>query len=456
MTKDKPVNVGEIYNVSIDNMGNNGEGIGKIEGFTIFVDDAIPGDSMNVEIYEVKKKFARGNIKKLLVSSLQRIKPRCSIASNCGGCQIQHMDYRWQLEHKAQKVEDSIERIAKLEDVVVHPTIGMEDPWGYRNKAQFPVGNYEGEIVVGFYEKQSHSIVDIDDCPVQHSANKQIVEEVKRYMEENNIHAYNEVTGEGTIRHIVTRVGFATGEIMVIIVAARRHLPGNNLLADRLVKKIPEVKSVVLNINDRKTNVILGKECITLWGQDYITDFIGNIQFRISPLSFFQVNPVQTRVLYNKALEYANLKGNETVIDAYCGTGTISLFLAQKAEKVYGIEVVEQAVEDARTNARMNGMDNVEFIAGKSEEIMPRLYKKGLRPEVVVVDPPRKGCETLLLDAIVSMQPERVVYVSCNPSTLARDLKYLDERGYKTLEIQPMDMFPHTAHVECVVRIYKK
>jgi len=369
MKKDKPVQLGRTYDIDIKNMGNNGEGIGRIEGFTVFVDDALPGDRVEAEIYEVKKNFARGNIKKLRVPSLQRIEPRCPIAFDCGGCQIQHMDYNRQLEYKTQKVRNSIERIAKLEGVIVHPAIGMEDPWRYRNKVQFPVGNYKGKPVAGFYEKQSHRIVDIDDCPVQHSANRGIVEEVKRHMKENNIPAYNEATGEGTIRHIVTRVGFATGEIMVIIVAACRYLPGNNMLVDRLVKKIPWVKSVVLNINDRKTNVILGKECITLWGRDYITDYIGNIQFRISPLSFFQVNPVQTRVLYNKALEYADLKGNETVVDAYCGIGTISLFLAQKAGKVYGIEVVEQAVGDARTNARINGMDNVEFVAGKSEEV---------------------------------------------------------------------------------------
>lgn len=456
MKEDKPVKAGRTYEMDINSMGVNGEGIGRIEGFTVFVENAVPGDRVEVEIQEVKKRFARGVLKKVLIPSVQRAGERCPLVYRCGGCQIQQVDYRWQLEYKTQKVKDSIERIAKLDGVTIHPTIGMENPWRYRNKAQFPVGHAGGRIATGFYERKTHKIVDIGDCLIQHGINRSIVREVREYMESNGIPAYDEGTGKGIVRHIVTRVAFATGEVMVVIVATSPVLPKSELLVERLVKNIPSIKSIVLNINNRKTNVILGKECITLWGQDYITDCIGDLQFRISPLSFYQVNPVQTLVLYNKALEYADLKGGETVIDAYCGIGTISLFLARRAAKVYGIEVVKEAVEDARINAQINGIGNAEFITGQAEEVMPRLFEDGIRPDVIVVDPPRKGCEESLLETIVSMRPDRVVYVSCNPATLARDLKYLDQRGYRTVEIQPVDMFPHTAHVETVVLIKRK
>lgn len=456
MKRAKPVIEGKSYNIDILSMGNNGEGIGRKEGFTIFVEDALPGDRVKVVVDEVKKKYARARLLEVIVPSEQRIESRCPSALKCGGCQIQHMDYRWQLEHKTQKVIDSIERIGGLKGIVVKPAIGMEEPWRYRNKAQFPIGEMEGTLKAGFYVKKSHHIVEIDDCIIQHEANSSIIREVKRFMQEYNIPAYNESSGEGIIRHVVTRVGCTTGEIMVIVVATRRYFPGKDELAKRLSERIPGVTSIILNINERNTNVILGEECVTLWGNDYIRDFIGELEFQISPLSFFQVNPIQTLVLYDKAVEYAGLSGSQTVIDAYCGIGTISLFLAKSAGKVYGIEVVKEAVEDARKNAAINGIENVEFMAGRAEELMPNLDSQGVRPDVVVVDPPRKGCDETLLKTIADMQPNRMVYVSCNPATLARDLAYLDKHGYKTVEVQPVDMFPHTAHVECVVLLKRK
>ncbi len=451
MKTDKPVREGGRYILDIERMGNSGEGIGRIEGLAIFVEDAVPGDRAEIEITKVKRNYARGRIKKVLQQSKQRVQARCPMALECGGCQIQHMDYGWQLRHKRQKVEDHLRRIGGLEDVIVHPVLGMKEPWRYRNKAQFPVGRGVEGIAAGFYARHSHDIINIDDCVIQHDINSRVIKDVKKHMHKHGILPYDEKTGEGTIRHILTRIGFTTGEVMVVIVAACRYFPGKDELVKRLRETKNEIMSIVLNVNDKRTNVILGQECITLWGRNYITEVLGSLKFRISPLSFFQVNPAQTLVLYQKAVEYAGLKGDETVIDAYCGTGSISLFLAGRAAKVYGIEVVEAAVKDARANAKINGIENAEFITGLAEEVMPHLYREGVRPHAVVLDPPRKGCDRGLLDAVVSMQPERVVYVSCNPATLARDLKYLDGRDYRTHEVQPVDMFPHTAHVETVV-----
>jgi 23S rRNA (uracil1939-C5)-methyltransferase len=451
MVKVVPVKEGDVYTVDIQSMGTGGEGIARVEGFTIFVEDAVAGDRIEARITELKNRFARAKIERVVTPSSRRTEACCPVAMECGGCQIQHVDYGWQLDYKTSKVAESLERIGGLEGVVVHPAIGMDRPWRYRNKAQFPVAGSREQLRAGFFAKGSHNIVEAPDCPIQHGASRAVVDEVREHMLEFDIPAYDEATGEGFIRHIVTRAGFSTGEIMVVIVATSRYFPGKDRLVARLVNRIDGIKSIVLNINDKKTNVIMGREIITLWGSDHITDYIGDLRFRISPLSFFQVNPIQTRVLYDKAVEYAGLSGHETVIDAYCGAGTISLFLAKKARKVYGIEVVEEAVNDARTNAQINGIENVEFIAGQAEQIMPQMYKKGIRPDVIVVDPPRKGCDQSLLDTIASMQPGRVVYVSCNPATLARDLKYLASKGYRAVEAQPVDMFPHTVHVECVV-----
>lgn len=438
------------YELEIVDMGHSGEGIGKVDGFTVFVEDGLPGDYLLIQITMVKKSYAVGRILKILTPSVHRIEAACPLAHRCGGCQIMHMSYQSQLNIKRNRVIENLKRIGKIEAPVL-PTLGMEAPYEYRNKAQFPVGMLDGKAIMGFYERGSHQIVDTKYCYIQHPINENIVEIIKSYIKTCGVTVYDEKTGKGLIRHVITRVGYATGEIMVVIVTNGRSLPQQDALIQQLREGVDGLKSVVQNINEKKTNVILGRESITLYGQDTIEDYIGSLKFKISAQSFFQVNPQQTRVLYEKALEYADLKGAETVFDIYCGIGTISLFLAQRAKKVYGIEVVEAAIEDARVNARLNQFNNTEFYTGAAEEVIPRLYQKGVRADVVVVDPPRKGCEPVVLETIANMAPERVVYVSCNPATLARDLAILEEKGYKTVEVQPVDMFPHTAHVECVV-----
>ena len=445
----------KIVIVEIVDIGANGEGIGKLEGLTVFVENGVPGDRLKVIIETVKKNYAMGRILEKLEPSPYGVEPVCPHADICGGCQLQHIDYKAQLVLKTNMVRAAINRIGKLEDVLIHDTIGMDEPKQYRNKAQFPVSVVDGKALIGFYKKGSHEIVNTETCYIQHSVNDPILRAIKAYMDKNKITAYDETTGRGLIRHIITKVGFATGEIMVVLVTTEREIPHKDELIALLTKEVPEV-NIIQNINRKKGNRILGDECITLQGKDKIIDYIGDLKFSISPLSFFQVNPMQTRVLYDKALEFANLTGKETVYDIYCGIGTISLFLGQKAKKVYGVEVVEAAIKDAKENAKINNIHNVEFFVGEAEVVFPRLYKQGIKADVVVVDPPRKGCDEKVLDTIVKLNPERVVYVSCNPATLARDLKYLDERGYKTVEVQPVDMFPHTAHIECCTLLTKK
>lgn len=439
------------FELIIDDMGSQGEGIGKIKDFTIFVEGALPGDKIKTRIIKVKKSYGFGKLIRLLEPSPMRVVPHCPSFHRCGGCQIQHMDYKSQLEFKRKRVRNSIERIGKLNDIVVHPTIGMENPLYYRNKAQFPVGMKDGKVEIGFYAARSHNIIDTPKCYIQDEVNSKIIPIIRKYIEDYKIPVYNEQNHTGLIRHILIRVAFKTKEIMVCIIINGKELPHKSELINGLTK-VPNMTGIVLNYNTKKTNVILGDKINTLWGQDYITDYIGNIKFEISPLSFFQVNPTQTKVLYEKALEYAKLEGNEIVWDAYCGIGTISLFLAKGARKVYGVEIVGAAIEDARKNAKINNIRNVEFFVGKAEEIIPRMYEKeGIKAEVIVVDPPRRGCDENLINTMVKMEPKRIVYVSCDPGTLARDLKMLSEKGYRVEEVQPVDMFPHTTHVECVV-----
>jgi len=442
------------YVVDIVDIGQGGVGIGKYEGFTVFVEGGLIQDKVKVKINKSKKNYAVGDIVEIIEKSPFRVDRICSDnLKDCGGCQIQELDYNKQLELKTNEVKQVISRIGKLENVKIHETIGMESPCRYRNKAQFPIQNINGETAIGFYKKKSHDVIPTDMCVIQHDINDKIIKIIKTYIQAYNVSIYNENTHTGVLRHLVTKVGFTTNEVMVVLVANGDNLPYLNELASVLEENIPGFKTLVLNVNKAKTNVILGKENKVIYGNGKINDYIGDLVFEISPLSFFQVNPVQTEVLYNKALEYAELKENDTVFDIYCGIGTISLFLAQKATKVYGIEIVEDAIKDAKINARLNNLDNVEFYVGKAEEVVPKMYSEGKTANVVVVDPPRKGCDEKVLDTIVSMKPDRVVYVSCNPSTLARDLAYLDERGYKCIEVQPVDMFPHTMHVETVAKL---
>ena len=445
------------YVVDIVDIGQGGVGIGKYEGFTVFVEGGLIQDKVKVRINKSKKNYAVGDIVEIIEKSPFRVDRICSDdLKDCGGCQIQELDYNKQLELKTNEVKQVISRIGKLENVEIHETIGMQSPCRYRNKAQFPIQNINGSTAIGFYKKKSHDVIPTDMCVIQHDINDKIIKIIKTYIQAYNVSIYNETTHTGVLRHLVTKVGFTTNEVMVVLVANGTNLPHLNELASVLKENILGFKTLVLNVNKAKTNVILGKENKVIYGNGKINDYIGDLVFEISPLSFFQVNPVQTEVLYNKALEYAELKENDNVFDIYCGIGSISLFLAQKATKVYGIEIVEDAIKDAKINAKLNNLNNVEFYVGKAEEVVPKMYSEGKTANVVVVDPPRKGCDEKVLDTIVSMKPDRVVYVSCNPSTLARDLAYLDERGYKCVEIQPVDMFPHTMHVECCAKIVKK
>lgn len=451
------------YEVYIEDMGSDGAGIGKIGTFPLFVKDTVIGDKIRVRVVKVKKNYGYGRVMEILEQSPDRVEAKCPVARQCGGCTLQHLSYEKQLEYKYNKVKNCLVRIGGLKDIEdkMEMTLGMEEPFYYRNKAQFPVGkNKDGEIVTGFYAGRTHSIIENDHCCIQAQVNDEILPIVKEYMKENRVEPYDEERHRGLVRHILTRVGFTTGEVMVCLVlnGKAKNLPNK----EKLVEKLSQIKgmtSIVVNKNTDKTNKILGTEIETLWGRDYIEDYIGNVKYQIGPLSFYQVNPEQTKVLYGKALEYAGLTGNETVWDLYCGIGTISLFLAQKAKQVYGVEIIPEAIEDARRNAAMNGMDNVEFFVGKAEEILPEKYKESrgtMFADVIVVDPPRKGCEESLLETIVKMGPEKVVYVSCDPATLARDLKYLDANGYEVQKVQPVDMFGMSGHVETVCLLTKK
>lgn len=451
-----PVITGSRYTVEIIGLGHSGEGVGRFQDFTIFVPQALPGEVVEVQVSEVKKNYAKAKLTGVKQASAERVEPLCSVYQSCGGCQLQHLSYAGQLNAKRQQVVDAVTRIGKLADVVVHPTMGAANPWYYRNKMQFPVGKAGGKVAVGCYSQGTHAIINTENCYIQHAVNNTIADQVRRIVTEFNILTYDERTGEGVIRHVMGRVGTATGEVMVALVTAVDKLPNQEKVIAALRQAIPGLTSIVQNVNPKRGNIIMGETTRTIWGKDTITDKLGDLTFHISARSFFQVNTAQTVLLYGKAVEYAGLTGQETVIDAYCGTGTITLFLAGQAARVYGIEIVKPAIADAWQNAQTNKIENVEFIAGDAVEVMPELYRSGVRPEVIVVDPPRAGCEPKVLETFVKMKPERIVYVSCNPASLARDLAILAEQGYQTVEIQPVDMFPHTHHVECVAKLIRK
>ncbi|MCP6681889.1 23S rRNA (uracil(1939)-C(5))-methyltransferase RlmD [Bacillus nakamurai] len=453
-----PVEKNEYYDVVFEDLTHEGAGVAKVQGFPIFVPNALPEEEAQIKVTRVKKGFAFGRLMELKEESPHRTDAPCPIYKQCGGCQLQHMTYEGQLLFKQKQVKDVLERIGKLDlsNVTVHPTLGMEDPWNYRNKAQVPVGEREGGLVAGFYQQRSHDIIDMSACLIQQSKNDEAVQAVKDICGTYGIKAYSEERHKGWLRHIMVRYGVVTGEMMIVFITRTNDFPHKAKIIEDITAKFPHVKSIVQNTNPKKTNVIFGDETNVIWGEEYIYDLIGDIKFAISARSFYQVNPEQTKVLYDKALEYAELQGEETVIDAYCGIGTISLFLAKQAKKVYGVEIVPEAIDDAKRNAELNGITNAEFAVGEAETVIPKWYEEGITADTLVVDPPRKGCDEALLRTIVEMKAKRVVYVSCNPGTLARDLRVLEDGGYTTLEVQPVDMFPHTNHVECVAQLVLK
>lgn len=483
----------DIVTVNIEDIGTDGEGIGKVEGFTLFVKDAVVGDVAEVRITKAKKQYAYARLERLLTASPFRTQPRCPHHRQCGGCQIQALDYPKQLDYKQQKVRNNLIRIGGFKgaeiDRVMEPIIGMEEPYRYRNKAQYPVGtDREGHVVTGFYAGRTHTIIPSTECYLGAKENKIILEILVAHMEKYHISAYDETTGKGLVRHVLIRKGFTTGEIMVCVVINGgcggkgfsqkvEYIPyQSELLSD--LSKIDGMTSVSVSINTEKTNVIMGKEIHTIWGSSVIHDVIHvrdmqqegfpctgqELTFSISPLSFYQVNPVQTEKLYSLALEYAGLTGQEILWDLYCGIGTISLFLASKAWQVCGVEVIPQAIEDARANARSNGIANATFYVGKVEEVLPAFYEENkgdeqknlCHPDIIVVDPPRKGCDAACLNTMLQMRPDRIVYVSCDSATLARDLRILSDGGYEIKRVRAVDQFGHTVHVETVCLLSKR
>lgn len=455
----------DVLEIEITDQGTTGEGIGKVSGYTLFVKDTVIGDVAKVKVMKAKKNYAFARLVEIVKPSKYRVEPLCPVAKSCGGCQLQAMNYQQQLKFKQEKVFNNIRRIGGVEDFVMKPIMGMEElcvkgheengPFHYRNKAQFPVGrDKEGKIISGFYAGRTHSIISVNDCLLGTGVNKTVMDIVKMYMTLEGVKPYDEVTHKGVVRHVLIREGKHTGQVMVCIIINGDKLPQVDRLVEQLLK-VSGMTDISLNINKEKSNVILGDKIINLYGPGYIEDYIGDVKFRISPLSFFQVNPVQTEKLYSKAMEYAKLTGSETVWDLYCGIGSISLFLAKNARKVIGVEIVEPAVEDAKVNARINNIENVDFISGAAEDVVPEYFQKHkdapeCNSDVIVVDPPRKGCDEKLLNTMVLMAPKRIVYVSCDSATLARDIKWLSDKGYKLVEATPCDMFGQSVHVETV------
>ena len=472
---------GDIVTLEITDIGTDGEGIGKVDGYTLFIKDAVIGDTVKAKIMKAKKNYAYAHLEEVVNPSAFRQEPRCKVARACGGCQLQSMTYERQLKFKQDKVRNNIVRLGGFDeafvDGIMEPIIGMEEPWRYRNKAQYPIGvDRNGELVAGFYAGRTHSIIPVADCLIGVVENEMILETVLEHMKEFHVSAYDETSGHGLVRHVLIRKGFASGQIMVCLVinygrknpnrgrdweGKKEYIPGQERLIEKL-EKVPGMTSISVSINNENTNVIMGTEIHTIWGSETIKDTLCDLEFEISPLSFYQVNPVQTKRLYGQAIEYAGLTGKETVWDLYCGIGTITLSMAKAAGKVYGVEIIPDAIEDAKKNAVRNGIENAEFFCGKAEVVLPEFYAKGagagaaLHPDVIVVDPPRKGCDEKCLETMLKMAPSRIVYVSCDSATLARDLRILADGGYELKKIRPCDMFSWSSHVETVVKLEKR
>ena len=493
----------DLLEVEITDIGNDGEGIGKVDGYALFVKDAVIGDRIRAKIMKSKKNYAYAHLEEVLEPSPFRQQARCPVARQCGGCQLQNMTYERQLKFKQDKVRGNLIRIggfdAEYVDGIMESIIGMEDPWRYRNKAQYPIGSdREGNPIAGFYAGRTHSIIPVSDCQIGVVENEMILETVLEHMRQFHVTAYDETTGHGLVRHVLIRKGFESGQIMVCLVLnygkrnpnsgrdfgrQREYIPGQERLIEKL-SKVPGMASVSVSINNENTNVIMGTEIHTLWGEPVIRDTLNGLEFEISPLSFYQVNPAQTKKLYGQAIKYADLSGKETVWDLYCGIGTITLSMAKTAGHVYGVEIIPEAIEDAKKNAKRNGIENVTFMCGKAEVVLPEFYEKAaggetgkageskdgddasgarevsdsdaLHPDVIVVDPPRKGCDSKCLETMLKMMPEKIVYVSCDSATLARDLRILCDGGYQLKAVRPCDMFPWSGHVETVCLLSQK
>jgi len=445
------LNKNDLVELEIEGMTHNGYGVGKLNGFAIFVPNTAIGDKILAKILKVHKTYAYGKIDNIICPSKSRIENDCEVYLKCGGCVYRHISYEQELEIKRDLVKNAFSKIAGL-TLNVLPVIACQNINEYRNKAQFPVGiSNDNQVMIGFYSQASHNIIDIEQCKIQDTAFSKIIKIIREWIKQNNISIYKEQTNKGLLRHIYLRTGKKTGDIMVCLVINGDEINKKTRLIQALTENIPQIKSIILNINKKPSNVILGQKCITIWGKNYIEDILQDLHFNISVLSFYQVNPEQTEKLYEKAMELCDFKSNETVLDLYCGIGTISLFLATKAKQVFGVEIVKEAVEDAKSNAKLNNIENVEFFEGDALKAANMLAEQGIKPDIIVIDPPRKGCESSLIDTIVQMKPKKIVYISCDPATLARDVKLLFEKGYSTNEVQPVDMFPRTAHCECVI-----
>ncbi len=448
--------IGQTVEVKIKKLGINGEGVAYLNRKVVFIPGTLPNETVLTKITKIEKNYTEGQLIHIKKASKHRIKPQCPVYEQCGGCTLQHMDYKEQLRGKYELVKEAIEKYARITDVDIRPTIGMKNPWGYRNKAQLPVHERKGQVVTGLYEMGTHQIVDISACPIQHPKVNEIIQAAKKVIKQLNIPIYDERKRQGIIKHLVARVGFETEESQLTIITARDELPYQKELILELRYKLPYLKSIIQNINPLKTSIVFGNKTKVLWGEEKINERLKEISFTLSPRAFFQLNPEQTVKLYTEVEKAAALTGKEVVVDAYCGVGTIGLWLAKKAKAVYGMDIIPEAIKDAKENAKAGGYDNVEYLVGKAEELLPKWVKEGFKLDVLIVDPPRTGLDQKLLDTIIKVKPKKFIYVSCNPSTLGKDLAVLVKGGYKVEYVQPVDMFPQTAHVETVVLIERK
>ncbi|PLS14741.1 23S rRNA (uracil(1939)-C(5))-methyltransferase RlmD [Bacillus sp. M6-12] len=449
--------VNQSFPLTIKRLGINGEGVGYFKRKVVFVPGALPGEVIVAEATKVHPKFTEAKIKKIRKQSPDRVAPPCPVYEECGGCQLQHLRYSRQLVEKRDIVVQSLERHTKfpIETLDIRETIGMEDPWNYRNKSQFQVGLREGNVIAGLYGLNSHNLIDIPNCAVQHASSNRVTTVVKKILKDLSISIYNEKKKKGAVRTVITRVGFQTGEVQVVIVTLTEELPKKEKLVQAIKEQLPEVKSLVQNVNDKHTSLIFGEKTVHLAGEQVINETLGDLSYELSARTFFQLNPIQTVKLYDEVKKAAALTGKEKVVDAYCGVGTIGLWLSDGAKEVRGMDTIKESITDARKNAARHNRSNVSYEVGKAEQIVPKWIKEGWKPDVIVIDPPRTGCDDALLQTILKTKPKKVVYVSCNPSTLARDLQTLSKL-YKVEYIQPVDMFPQTSHVEAVVKIALK